>query len=68
MLDELIIELCPNSRQRSLAITSNEQTAMWAIKSVIFNDPESIVEVQSTDSIHSLHPESHERQSRDYGV
>jgi len=42
-LERLIIELCPNSRQRSLAITQNEQTAMWAIKAVVFNDPDSEV-------------------------
>lgn len=40
----LINEICPNSRERSVAITNNEQTAMWAIKSVVFNDPDSVVE------------------------
>lgn len=42
--DKLINELCPNSRQKSIAITNNEQTAMWAIKAVVFNDPKSTVE------------------------
>lgn len=37
-------EICPKSRQLSIALTNNEQTAMWAIKSVVFNDPESEVE------------------------
>lgn len=35
---------CPDSRQRAVALTNNEQTAMWAIKAVVFNDPESEVE------------------------
>ena len=42
--ERLMKEICPDSRQRSVAITNNEQTAMWAIKSVVFNDPNSEVE------------------------
>lgn len=42
--ERLIREICPESRQRSVAITENETTAMWAIKSVVFNDPKSEVE------------------------
>ncbi len=42
--ERLIWELCPESRQRAVAITNNEQTAMWAIKAVVFNDPKSEVE------------------------
>jgi hypothetical protein len=43
---ERVIRLnCPESRQRSLALTNNEQTAMWAIKAVVFNDPDSEVEL-----------------------
>ena len=39
-----ILELyCPPSRQLSVAITELETSAMWAIKSVVFNDPESLV-------------------------
>lgn len=34
---------CVDSRQKSIAITNNEQTAMWAIKAVVFNDPKSEV-------------------------
>jgi len=34
---------CPESRQRSVAVTYLETCAMWAIKSVVFNDPESVV-------------------------
>ena len=43
-LDKVIKEVCPESRQRAVAITNNEQTAMWAIKAVVFNDPDSEVE------------------------
>jgi hypothetical protein len=42
--ERLINEICPSSRQRSIAITENETTAMWAIKSVVFNDPNSEIE------------------------
>lgn len=42
--ERLINEICPDSRQKSVAITNNEQTAMWAIKSVVFNDPKSEIE------------------------
>lgn len=35
---------CPASRQKSVAITELETSAMWAIKAVVFNDPASIVE------------------------
>lgn len=42
--ERLIKEICPVSRQQSVAITNNEQTAMWAIKAVVFNDPNSRVE------------------------
>jgi uracil phosphoribosyltransferase len=37
---------CPDSRQKSIAITNNEQTAMWAIKAVVFNDPKSEVDLK----------------------
>jgi hypothetical protein len=40
--DRLIKELC-QGRQQSIAITKNEETAMWAIKGVVFNDPASEV-------------------------
>jgi len=43
-VDRAIKETCPDSRQRAIAITNNEQTAMWAIKAVVFNDPDSKVE------------------------
>ena len=34
---------CPESRQRAIALTELETAAMWAIKAVVFNDPESEV-------------------------
>jgi len=35
---------CPESRQRSVALTELETSAMWAIKAVVFNDPASTVD------------------------
>lgn len=43
-LKRLIETTCPESRHRSVAITELETTAMWAIKAVVFNDPESVTE------------------------
>lgn len=34
----LIEELCPNSREKSLAITNLEQTTMWANASIARNE------------------------------
>ena len=42
--ERLIREICGNTRQASIALTNNEQTAMWAIKAVVFNDPNSEVD------------------------
>ena len=42
--ERLIREICPPSRHQSVAITQNETTAMWAIKAVVFNNPNSEVE------------------------
>jgi hypothetical protein len=42
LVERKIKELCPQSRHQSIALTRNEETAMWAIKAVVFNDPESI--------------------------
>ena len=40
-----IIEInCVASRQKAIAITELETSAMWAIKAVVFNDPNSEVE------------------------
>jgi len=43
-VERTINEVCPNSRQKAIAITKNEEAAMWAIKAVVFNDSESKVE------------------------
>lgn len=43
-LNDLIMSSCPASRERSIAITELETSAMWAIKAVVINDPESVVE------------------------
>ena len=40
----LIENIAPESRERSIAITHLETAAMWAIKAVVFNDPQSEVE------------------------
>lgn len=39
-----IKELAPDSREKSVALTNLETTAMWAIKAVVCNDPESVIE------------------------
>ena len=44
MLDELVKSTAPNSRERSKALTELEDSAMWAIKAVVCNDPESAIE------------------------
>ncbi len=43
-LHNLIKEEAPESRERSVALTNLETTAMWAIKSLVCNDPASVVE------------------------
>lgn len=43
-LHDLIEEVAPASRERSVALTNLETTAMWAIKSVVTNDPESTIQ------------------------
>lgn len=48
--ERLIREVCTDAdgkptRQQSIALTNNEQTAMWAIKAVVFNDPKSELDV-----------------------
>ncbi len=42
-LHGLIEELTPKSREQSVAITQLETAAMWAIKALVVNDPESTV-------------------------
>jgi hypothetical protein len=43
-LHDKIEATAPNSREKSVALTNLETTAMWAIKAVVCNDPESVVE------------------------
>lgn len=43
-LHDAILALAPESRERSVALTNLETTAMWAIKAVVCNDPESEVQ------------------------
>jgi hypothetical protein len=43
IVEAALKRICPPSRQTSIAITKNEEAAMWAIKAVVFNDPESEV-------------------------
>jgi hypothetical protein len=42
-LSDIIEETAPASRERSIALTELETSAMWAIKAVVVNDPESEV-------------------------
>jgi hypothetical protein len=42
-LHDLIEATAPQSREKSVAFTNLEQAAMWAIKAVVCNDPESEV-------------------------
>lgn len=42
---DTIERLCPKSREQSVAFTKLEELAMWAIKGVVCNDPESVMEV-----------------------
>ena len=41
---EVLEELCPKSRELSVALTHLETTAMWVTKSLVVNDAESVVE------------------------
>lgn len=41
--NEEIERLAPPNRERSVALTNLETTAMWAIKAVVRSDPESVV-------------------------
>lgn len=36
-MGETILNMCPDSRERSIAITKLEETVMWAIKSIAVN-------------------------------
>lgn len=43
-LHETCTANAPQSRELSVALTNLEQAAMWAIKAVVCNDPESVME------------------------
>jgi hypothetical protein len=43
-LHTLIETTCPPSRERSVALTELETSAMWAIKSIVSNDTDSVAE------------------------
>lgn len=45
-LMKLIETHCPSSRHKSVALTELETSAMWAIKAVVFNDPDSVAELK----------------------
>jgi len=51
VLQHLIERLAPSSRQRALALTELEAAAMWAVKAVVHNDPESVVFVDPDASV-----------------
>lgn len=40
----VLVQGMNNSREKSIALTKLEEAAMWAIKGVVINDPESTVE------------------------
>lgn len=44
-LHDEIEAIAPNSREKSVALTNLETTAMWAIKAVVCNDPDSEVAI-----------------------
>jgi hypothetical protein len=44
VVQQCIKDNCVDSRQKSVAITELETSAMWAIKAVVFNDLASVVE------------------------
>jgi len=44
-LDETIRQLSPVSREQACALTNLETAAMWAVKAVVSNDPESKADV-----------------------
>lgn len=43
-IHDLCADNAPQSRELSVALTNLEQAAMWAIKAIVCNDPESVIE------------------------
>jgi hypothetical protein len=44
-LHDLLEKITPECYEQSVALTNLETTAMWAIKAVVCNDPESVVSI-----------------------
>jgi hypothetical protein len=44
VLHNVIQEVAPNSREKSVALTDLESAAMWAVKAVVINDPASVAQ------------------------
>lgn len=44
-LHDIIEATAPNSREKSVALTNLETTAMWAIKAVVCNDSGSVADL-----------------------
>lgn len=49
-LAEIIEHLAPNSREKAVAKTELETSAMWAIKAIAVNSPDSVVEQYPADA------------------
>ena len=43
-IHDLCVANAPQSRELSVALTNLEVAAMWAIKAIVCNDPESVIE------------------------
>ena len=43
-LQQTVNDLCPSSRERSCASTKLEEAAMWAVKSIVINDDDAVVQ------------------------
>lgn len=52
-LHDVLEQLAPGSRERSLAVTALEESAMWAVKAVVVNDPASAVDPDSWPKDHA---------------
>lgn len=48
ILAEVLNENATPSREKSIAMTHLEDSAMWAVKSVVCNDPNSVAETGQT--------------------
>lgn len=55
----LIEEVCGDPRRKAIALTQNEQTAMWAIKAVVFSDPDAKMQTPAPPPGYVSHGDSH---------